>query len=275
MQGLFPIIIRADSGRTTLDLRNLWRYRDLLYFLAWRDIKVRYKQTALGVIWVVLQPLLLMAIFSIFFGHLAKVPSGGFPYPLFIFGGLLPWQLFVNGVADCGISLATNQNLISKVYFPRLVIPIAAFLPRLVDLVCALFIFSGMMLYFGVRPTWALWTLPFFIILGAATSVGAGLWIAALNLRYRDARQLIPVATQAWFFLSPVAYPSSFVPESWRGLYGLNPMVGVVEGFRWSLLGSGEVSNRVLIISVSVTVILLVSGMYYFRRLERTFADLV
>jgi lipopolysaccharide transport system permease protein len=274
-QGSFHVIIRPNPGWAGLDLRNFLAYRDLIYFLACRDIKVRYKYTALGIMWVIVYPLLLMAIFSVFFGQLAKVPSGGFPYAIFIFSGLLPWQLFANGVADCGNSLVSNQNLITKVYFPRLVIPIAAFLPRLVDLLFALLIFLGMMLYFGIRLSWTIWTLPVFILFAATTCVGIGLWVSALNLRYRDVRQLLPLAIQVWFFLSPVAYPSSFVPENWSGLFGLNPMVAVLEGFRWSLLGRAEASSETLIVSGAATVFLLISGIYYFLRVERTFADFV
>ena len=274
-QGSFHVIARPNPRWAALDLRSFWGYRDLIYFLVWRDIKVRYKQTALGIMWVVVQPLLLMAIFSVFFGQLARVPSGGFPYAIFILSGLLPWQLFANGVADCGNSLVYNQNLIAKVYFPRLVLPVAAFLPRLVDLIFALLVFLGMMLYFEIGVTWTIWTLPFFILLAATTCVGVGFWVSALNLRYRDVRQLLPLATQVWFFLSPVAYPSSFVPEGWRGVFGLNPMVAVLEGFRWSLLGKGEASNATLIVSLAVTIFLLIGGIYYFRRVERTFADLV
>ena len=247
----------------------------MLYFLAWRDIKVRYKQTALGVVWVVLQPLLMMAIYSVFFDRLAKVPSGGFPYPLFIFSGLLPWQLFASAVADCGNSLVANQNLITKVYFPRLVIPIAAVLPRLVDFVCAFIVLLGMMLYFGVSPTWTLWTLPFFVLLAVTTSVAAGLWLSALNVRFRDVRYLIPFLIQVWFFLTPVAYPTSLVPEGWIRLYGLNPMVAAVECFRWSLLGKGEASAATLGMSTVVLVVVLVSGLYYFRSVEKSLADIV
>ena len=268
-----PIVIRPSSGWAPLNLAALWEYRELLYFLTWRDLKVRYKQTAIGVVWVVLQPLLIMAVCSIFFGLLARVPSDGFPYPLFIFTGLLPWQLFAGALGDCSSSLVTNQNLITKIYFPRLVIPIAAVLPRVVDFVCALFVLLAMMLYYGISPTWALWTLPLFILLVVTTSFGVGLWLSALNVEYRDVRYVVPFITQFWFFVSPVAYPSSLVPEQWRLLYGLNPVVGVVEGFRWAVLGKSEGPGAWLAVPIAVTLLLLIGGLYYFRRVEKNFAD--
>lgn len=268
-------VIAPASAWAPLNLRAIWDYRELLYFLAWRDIKVRYKQTALGVMWVVLQPLLMMVIYTVFFGHLAKIPSGGVPYPLFVFSGLLSWQLFANAVTDCGNSLVANQNLITKVYFPRLIIPIAAIVPRLVDFLCAFFVFLGMMVYFGISPSINLWMLPFFVLLTLAATIGVSLWLSALNVRYRDVRHMLPFLIQVWFFLSPVVYPSSLVPEAWKGLYALNPMVAVVEGFRWSILGAGEASTPILGISGGVLLFLLVSGLYYFRRMERTFADVV
>jgi lipopolysaccharide transport system permease protein len=274
-QSSFRVTIRPNRGWEGFDLSNFWEYRDLVYFLAWRDIKVRYKQTVLGVMWVVVQPVLLMVIFSVFFGQMAKVPSAGLPYPIFILSGLLPWQLFANGIGDCGNSLIANQNLVTKVYFPRLVLPIAAFLPRLVDLFFALLVFLGMVLYFGPGLTWTIWTLPIFILLAATTCVAVGLWVSALNLRYRDVRQLVPLAIQTCFFLSPVAYPTSFVPEGWRALFGLNPMLAVLEGFRWSLFGRLEASGVTLVTSIAMTGLLLVGGICYFRRIERTFADLV
>jgi lipopolysaccharide transport system permease protein len=238
-------------------------------------VTVRYRQTLVGISWVVLQPLLMMAIYTVFFSHLAKVPSAGFPYPLFIFCGFLPWHLFANGLADCGNSLVANQHLITKVYFPRLVIPIAAVMPRLVDLACAFLVLVGMMAYFGVSPTWNLSALPLFIVLAAATSIGVGLWLSALNVHYRDVRHLVPFVTQVWFFLSPVAYPTSLVPDRWTHLYGLNPMVAVVEGFRWSVLGRGEVALTTLGISGAVVIFILVSGLYFFRATEKSLADIV
>lgn len=270
-----PIVIRPSSGWISLKLRDLWVYRELLYFLAWRDIKVRYKQTAIGVVWVVLQPMMIMAVCSIFFGLLARVPSDGFPYPLFIFTGLLPWQLFAGALGDCSSSLVTNQNLITKIYFPRLVIPIAAVLPRVVDFVCAFFVLVAMIFYYGISPTWALWTLPLFILLAITISFAVGLWLSALNVEYRDVRYVVPFITQFWFFISPVAYPSSLVPERWRLLYGLNPMVGVVEGFCWALLGKTEAPGPWVAVSLVVTLVLLIGGLYYFRRMEKTFADVV
>jgi homopolymeric O-antigen transport system permease protein len=270
-----PIVIRSTAGWISLKLRDLWEYRELLYFLAWRDIKVRYKQTTLGIIWVVLQPLLIMAVCSIFFGYLARVPSDGLPYPLFMFAGLLPWQLFASALADCSSSLVTNQNLITKIYFPRLVIPIAAVLPRVVDFACAFFVLVAMLFYYGVSLTWALWTLPLFILLAVMTSFAVGLWLSALNVEYRDVRYVVPFLAQFWFFVSPVAYPSSLVPERWKVLYSLNPMVGVVEGFRWALLGKTEAPGPWVAVSLVVTLVLFIGGLYYFRRMEKTFADVV
>ena len=269
------LIIRPTSGWVPLDLRAIWEYRELLYFLTWRDIKVRYKQTALGVAWAVIQPVLIMVVFSIFFGRLAKVPSDGLPYPIFTFCALLPWQLFAHALTESSNSLVANEKLITKVYFPRLVIPLSAVLAGLVDFVCAFFVLLGMMFYYGIVPTSAVWTLPLFVLLAVATALAVGLWLSALNVEYRDVRYTIPFIAQFWLFISPVAYPSSLVPEQWRLLYALNPMVGVVEGFRWALLGKAEGPGPMLAVSVAVVVFLLVGGLYYFRRMEKSFADVV
>ncbi len=268
-------IIKPTRGWVALNLRALWGYRELLYFLMWRDIKVRYKQTAVGIAWAIIQPLSLMVAFSVFFGRLAKVPSDGLPYPVFTFCALIPWQLFAHSLAQASNSLVENDRLITKVYFPRLVIPLSAVLAGLVDFVIAFTILLALMIYYGISPTGALWTIPVLIFLAGVSALAVGLWLSALNVRYRDVRYTIPFITQLWFFMSPVAYPSSIVPESWRWLYALNPMVGVIEGFRWALLGKAEAPGSELIVSSAVVVILFIGGLYYFRRMERTFADVV
>jgi lipopolysaccharide transport system permease protein len=253
----------------------LWEYREILYFLTWRDIKVRYKQTVLGAAWAIIQPLFAMVVFSIFFGRLAKVPSDGLPYPIFAYCALLPWQLFAHSLGEAANSLVGSQSLITKVYFPRLVIPISAVLAGVVDFAIAFVVLLAMILNYGIAPTAAVMTLPLFVLLAVATALTAGLWLSALNVQYRDVRYTIPFLTQFWLFASPVAYPSSLVPEQWRVLYGRNPMAGVIEGFRWALLGKGSGPGPMLVVSVLVTVVLLVSGAYYFRRMEKTFADIV
>lgn len=270
-----PIVIRPSSGWVPLKLGDLWEYRELLYFLVWRDLKVRYKQTVLGIAWVVLQPSFITLAFSIFFGRLARVPSDGIPYPLFAFCGLLPWQLFVHALANSGNSLIASERLITKVYFPRLIIPLSAALSGLVDFVFGFVVLAGLMTYYKVVPTVALWAVPGFVLMAMATAVGAGFWLSALNVEYRDVRYIIPFITQFWFFMSPVAYPSSLVPEKWRLVYGLNPMTGVVEGFRWALLGKTAAPGPWMAVSVIVTLFVLVGGLYYFRRMEKTFADVV
>jgi len=273
--GLPTLRISPPSRWTSLEFRELWEYRELLYFLIWRDVKVRYKQTALGAAWAVIQPFFMMVVFSLFFGRLAKVPSDGIPYPVFTFCALLPWQLFANALTESSNSLVGNQNLITKVYFPRLVVPISAVLGGLVDFVIAFVILLGMMLYYGIVPGWAIVTLPGFILLAVLTALGVGLWLSALNVQYRDVRYTIGFLVQLWLFLTPVAYPSSIVPEKWRPLYGLNPMAGVVEGFRWALLGNSQPPGAMLWVSVAVVILILFGGLYYFRRMEQQFADIV
>lgn len=269
------IIIRPSKGLAWVNLGELWEYRDLLYFLIWRDIKVRYKQTALGAIWAVLQPLFTMVLFTIFFGRLAKIPSDGFPYPVFCFCALLPWQLFSKALSESGNSLVANQNLIKKVYFPRLIIPLASVLGGLVDFGISFVVLLGMMVYYGIFPHMAVLTLPLFILLAIITALAAGLWLSVLNVKYRDVRHTIPFLVQFWLFATPIAYPSSLVPEKWRLLYGLNPMVGVVEGFRWALLGKVGGVGPLVLVSVIAVVILLVGGLVYFKNMEKTFADVV
>jgi len=267
--------LEPSSGFLRLKLRDVWAYRELLYFLVWRDVKVRYKQTALGAAWAILQPVMTMVVFSVFFGRLAKVPSDGIPYPVFAFAALLPWQLFAYALSESSNSLVSNQNLITKVYFPRLVIPMSAVLAGLVDFAVAFVILLGMMRYYGIVPTAAIALLPLFVLLAVATALAVGLWLSALNVKYRDVRYTIPFLTQFWLFATPVAYPSTLVPERWRALYGLNPMAGVVEGFRWALLGKSQGPGPLLAVSVGAVVVLLVGGLIYFRRMESTFADIV
>ena len=269
------IVIQPSKGWLKLNLSDLWEYRELLYFLVWRDVKVRYKQTILGAAWAILQPFLTMVVFSIFFGRLAKVPSDGLPYPIFTFTALLPWQLFAHALGESGNSLVANQQLITKVYFPRLIIPISAVLAGLVDFAIAFVVLLAMMFYYGIVPTIAILTLPLFIMFAVATALAAGLWLSALNVEYRDVRYTIPFLTQFWLFATPIAYSSRLVPERWRALYGLNPMAGVVEGFRWALLGKSGGISPMVIVSVLAVIALLVSGLIYFRRMEKTFADVI
>jgi len=267
--------IEPARGWTAIGLRELWQYRELLYFLTWRDVKVRYKQTALGAAWAIIQPFFMMVVFSLFFGRLAGVPSDGIPYPVFTFCALLPWQLFAHALTESSNSLVGSQHLITKVYFPRLVIPIAAVLGGVVDFVIAFVILLLMMLYYGIVPSWAVLTLPGFLLLSLLTALAVGLWLSALNVQYRDIRYTINFLVQFWLFITPVVYPSSLIPEKYRAIYGLNPMAGVVEGFRWALLGKTEPPGAMLWVSVSVVVLLLVGGLYYFRRMEQEFADVV
>ena len=267
-------VIQPSRGWVALNLRDLWAYRELLYFLVWRDIKVRYKQTVLGAAWAVLQPFFTMVVFSIFFGGLAKVPSDGIPYPIFAYCALVPWSYFAGALDRAGNSLVGSANLITKVYFPRLAIPMSAVLAGLLDLAIAFVVLLGMMLYYGIVPTAAILTLPLFLLLAIATALAVGLWLSALNVQYRDVRYTIPFLTQFWLFATPIAYSSSLVPQQWRALYGLNPMAGVVEGFRWALLGK-DPPGPLLVVSTVVVVLLLIGGLYYFRRMEKTFADVV
>jgi len=266
--------IDPPSGWTSIGLRELWAYRELLYFLTWRDIKVRYKQTALGAAWAIIQPLFMMLVFSLFFGRLAGIQSDGIPYPIFTFCALLPWQLFAHALSESSNSLVANERLITKVYFPRLVIPMAAVLGGLVDFGVAFVLLLGMMAYYGIVPTSAVVALPGFIVLAVMTALAVGLWLSALNVKYRDVRYTINFLIQLWLFATPIVYPSSLVPERWRALYGLNPMAGVVEGFRWALLGS-KPPGAMLWVSIGVVILLLVGGLYYFRRMEQEFADVV
>jgi lipopolysaccharide transport system permease protein len=264
--------IAPSRGWTPLDLRELWEYHEVLYFLIWRTIKVRYKQTALGATWAVLQPLLTMLVFSVVFGRLVRVPSEGVPYPVFVFAALVPWTYFANALGNASNSLVEHERLLTKVYFPRVLLPAAAVLAGLLDLAIALAVLLVMMVAYGLTPA-ALWPLPFFVLLATLTAFGVGLWLAAWNIQYRDVRQLVPFLTQVWLYASPIVYASSLVPERWRRLYDLNPMAGVVNGFRWALLGGIQAPGPALWVSALLVALVLAGGLYHFRRAERIFAD--
>ena len=269
------VVIEPPRGGFRIGLRELWAHRELVYFLTWRDIKVRYKQTALGAAWAIIQPFLTMVVFSLFFGKLAQMPSDGIPYPVFSFAALVPWTFFSNGLSQSSASVVGSANMIKKLYFPRLVIPISSVLSGLVDLVLAFVVLVAMMLYFGIMPTGNVVWLPALVLLALVTALGVGVWLAALNVQFRDVRYTVPFLTQVWLFGTPIAYPSSLLSEPWHTLYGLNPMAGVVEGFRWALLGSNTAPGPLIAVSSAAALALLVSGLYYFRRMERTFADVV
>jgi len=269
------IRIRPARGFAPLRLHEMWEYRELLYFLAWRTIKVRYKQTVMGAAWAIIQPLFAMVVFSVIFGHLVGVPSDGIPYPIFAYAGLLPWQLFAQSLTESGNSLVNNEHLLTKVYFPRLLIPASTVLVSLLDFVVAGIVLTGMMAYYRIVPSGGVWVLPLLVAQAAGAALGVGLWLSTLNVRYRDIRHVIPFLTQCWLFVTPIAYPSSLVSDEWRVLLGLNPMTGVVEGFRWALLGAKTELGGLLALSALVTIGLLVSGAVYFRRMERTFADIL
>jgi lipopolysaccharide transport system permease protein len=254
---------------------ELWEYRELLYFFVWRDIKIRYKQTAIGAAWAVLQPLLTMIVFTLFFGKLAHIPSEGLPYPIFYYSALLPWMYFAASLQNATNTIVENQRVITKVYFPRLALPLSSVLSGLVDFGISFLMFVAMMVYFGMRPSAAILWLPAFLLLALMTALGVGLWLSALNAIYRDVRYVVPFLVQFWMFASPVAYPSSLVPEKWRWLYGLNPMAGVIEGFRWSLAGRGDPPGRLILVSSGVVLLILLSGVAYFQKMETTIADVV
>ncbi len=270
-------IVRIEplQGWIPLKLREFWNYRERLYFLIWRDVKVRYKQTVLGACWAIIQPLLTMVVFSIFFGRLGKIPSDGVPYPLFSFAALVPWTFFANGLNQSASSLVSSSDLIKKVYFPRLTIPIATVLSGTVDFALSLAVLLVMILFYGLMPTSQVIWLPFFLLLALVTSMGVGLWLSALNVEYRDVRYVVPFLTQFWLFATPIAYPSSLLSEPWRTIYGLNPMTGVVEGFRWALLGTNTAPRPIIAVSSLAAIAILISGAFYFRRMEKSFADIV
>jgi lipopolysaccharide transport system permease protein len=268
-------VVLPSSGWMPLQLKGLWEYRELLYFLAWRDLKVRYKQTALGCLWALLQPFTTMVVFTIVFSKLGRIPSDGIPYPVFVYIALVPWQLFAGSLAASGNSLIRNQQLITKVYFPRLIVPLSAVFVGLVDFSVSFVILLGLMAYYGIYPTLAVLSAPLFVLLAIAASLAGGLWVAALNVRYRDAQHAIPFLMQLWLFISPVAYPSSLVPTKWQLLYSLNPMVGVIDGFRWALSGQSTKPAISIFLSIIVASVLLLGGLIYFKRGERIFADVV
>jgi lipopolysaccharide transport system permease protein len=267
--------IEPSSGWVSLRLRELWEYRELLYFLVWRDIKVRYKQTVLGATWAIIQPVLTMLVFSLFFGKLAKLASDGLPYPIFAYTALVPWTFFAHGLSTSSQSVVSSSNLIKKVYFPRLAIPISTVLSGVVDFLLAFGVLLLLMWYYGVAPTLNVLFLPLFMLLALVTSLGVGLWLSAMNVQFRDVRYVVPFIVQFWMFATPIAYSSRLLPEPWRTVYGVNPMVGVVEGFRWSLLGTGGAPGPIVAVSALAALLILVTGAFYFRRMEKTFADVV
>jgi len=272
-----PVVrIEPSRGWVSLGLRELWEYRELLYFLIWRDVKVRYKQTVLGAAWAIIQPFFTMVVFSLFFGKLAKMPSDGIPYPIFSYAALVPWSFFSRGLNQASNSLVGSARLIKKVYFPRLAIPIASVLSGVVDFLLAFLVLLGMMLAYGVVPTINVLWLPLFLLLSLVTSLGVSLWLSAMNVQFRDVRYTVPFITQVWLFATPIAYPSSLIENPWlRTLYGLNPMTGVVEGFRWALLGTNTAPGPIIAVSSLVALASMIGGAYYFRRMEKTFADVV
>ncbi len=266
-----------EAGRAEQQYwKDLWRYRELFYFLAWRDILVRYKQTAIGMAWALIRPFLTMVVFTVVFGNLAKLPSEGVPYPILVFAGMLPWQFFSTALSECSNSLISNANLISKVYFPRLIVPTSAVIVSFVDFMISGIILLGLMAWYNYVPSWRILTLPLFIAIAFAASIGVGLWLAALNVEYRDFRYIVPFIVQFGLYISPVGFSSNIVPEKWRLLYSLNPMVGVIDGFRWAILGGeSKLYWSGFLVSVGLVVLLLVSGIWYFRKMERTFADVI
>jgi lipopolysaccharide transport system permease protein len=268
--------IQASEGWVSLQLSELWAYRELLYFLIWRDIKVRYKQTVLGASWAIIQPVFTMLVFSLFFGKLGKMPSDGFPYPLFTYAGLVPWTFFAQGLSQSSDSLVGSSNLIKKIYFPRLAIPIGTVCAGMVDFALAFSVLLIMCVSYRVYPTpLHLLALPAFVLLALITALGVGLWLSAFNVKYRDVKYVVPFFTQVWMFATPIAYPSSLLSEKWRLVYGLNPMAGVVEAFRWALLGTKTAPGPMILVSYLAAIAILIGGAYYFRRMEKTFADVV
>jgi len=266
-----------EAGRTERQYwKDLWRYRELFYFLAWRDILVRYKQTVIGLAWALIRPFLTMVVFTVVFGQLAKLPSEGAPYPILVFSGMLPWQFFASALAECSNSLISNANLISKVYFPRLIVPASAVIVSFVDFLVSGMILLALMAWYNFVPSWRILTLPLFIGIAFAASMGAGLWLAALNVKYRDFRYIVPFIVQLGLYISPVGFSSSIVPQQWRWLYSLNPMVGVIDGFRWAILGvNAKVYWPGFTLSIGLVCLLFVTGIWYFRKTERTFADVI
>jgi lipopolysaccharide transport system permease protein len=269
------IVVQPSKSLLSLDLRAVWQYQELLYFLVWREVKVRYKQTALGIAWAMLQPLMTMVIFTVVFGMFVNIASDGLAYPIFAYTALLPWTYFGEAITRSSVSLVSDANLIRKVYFPRLIMPLAAVVSPAVDFVLSFLLLLGMMAWFGIAPSWRVLTLPFFLFLALVTALSVSLWLSALNVRYRDVRHTIPFLVQFWMYASPVAYSASLVPERWRLLYGLNPIAGVIEGFRWALLGKASPDLAVIMASAGMVMALLIGGLVFFKRMERTFADVI
>ena len=277
MKPLQQTYLIIEAGRTEHQYwKDIWHYRELFYFLAWRDILVRYKQTAIGITWALIRPLLTMLVFTVVFGYLAKLPSEGAPYPILVFSAMLPWQFFANALSECSNSLLSNSNLISKVYFPRLIVPASAVIVSFVDFLISGMILVALMAWYNFVPDWRIVTLPLFILIAFAAAIGGGLWLAALNVEYRDFRYIVPFIVQFGLYISPVGFSSTIVPEQWRFLYSLNPMVGVIDGFRWAILGGNtNLYWRGLMLSIALVAFLVVSGIWYFRKMERTFADVI
>jgi lipopolysaccharide transport system permease protein len=277
------LILRPTRGLGSLNLRDLWLYRELVYFLIWRDLKVRYKQTVLGAGWAIIQPVSQMVVFSLLFGGIAQLSSEGLPYPIFNYTALLPWGLFSKAISDAGRSLVNNRNMITRIYFPRLVIPLSSVLAGVVDFAVAFVVLIGLIAFyhfspgydFKFTPTPALLALPFFLLLTLITALAASVWLSALNVTYRDIGYILPFMTQLWFFITPIVYSSSEISEKWRFLYALNPMTGVVEGFRWALLGTQTAPGPMILVSTVAAIFILITGLFYFRRMERTFADMI
>lgn len=270
------VYIKPSKGLAALNLRDLWIYRELIFFMVWRDVKVKYKQTLLGMAWAVIQPVMTMLVFSFLFGRVAKLPTEGIPYPVFAFAALLPWGLFVTALNQGSRSLVAHNNMVTKIYFPRLILPMSSVFAGLVDFAIAFVILVGLMFYYQVTPAWnLLWTLPLFLLLAIVTALGVALWLSAINVQYRDVNQALPFLTQFWLFATPVAYSASVISEKWQVVYSLNPMAGVVNGFRWALLGTGAGPDTALWVSVGISILIFISGLFYFRSMEKTFADTI
>ena len=272
---LKEIALEPPRGWLNLRISELWEFRELLYFLTWRDIKVRYKQTLLGIVWAIIQPLMTMVIFSVVFGKLAKLPSEGMPYPIFAYTALLPWQLFSRALSDAASSVVSNQHMITKIYFPRIFLPTSSIISGLIDFSIAFLILLGMMFYYKITLSWNILFLPLFLLLAVINAMAVGMWLSALNVRYRDVKYITPFLLQVWLYATPIAYSTTLIPEEWRVLYSLNPMVGVVNGFRWALLGQSFEASSLFAVSIGVVVVFFFSGLFYFQRMEQTFADLI
>lgn len=268
-------VIKPSSGWLSLNLKEVWAYRELLFLLAWRDVSVRYKQSIVGIGWAIIQPLMTMFIFTIIFGTFAKLPSDGLPYPVFTYCALLPWNYFARSLGDSSDSLVGSSNLVTKVYFPRLILPLSKVFAGLIDFSLAFMILVGMMIWYRVTPTAGIFMLPVFMLVAMVSALGVGLWLTALNVKYRDVKFIVPFLTQFWMYASPVAYSTSIIPQKWQWLYGLNPMVGVIEGFRWALLGKTAPNTEMMAVSLSILVVVLLSGLIYFKKMEQSFADII